>query len=72
MLGDCGGTDYKNGTVGTIITSPNYPNQYPKDEDCSTIITLEKGQNVTLAFLYFDVGKRGYGSSDCRYGNTKS
>ena len=42
-------------TPGTIFTSTNYPNDYPNNEDCSTVIRFEEGEIISLEFLAFCV-----------------
>ena len=38
-----------------LITSPNYPEPYPSNEECNTTIRVAKGP-IKLAFQAFDVG----------------
>ena len=40
-----------------VILSPNYPNGYPEDGDCTWQIRLPKGSQIALKFLSFDVCK---------------
>ena len=37
------------------LQSPNYPNNYPENKDCSWIITASFGFNVALDFETFEV-----------------
>lgn len=37
------------------ITSPEYPQKYPQNSDCDWTITVEKGYQITLTFLEFDI-----------------
>lgn len=43
--------DLENG----ILTSPNYPNSYPTEEECSWTLTANDDQMITLQFLDFKV-----------------
>lgn len=38
-----------------LITSPNYPEPYPSNEECNTTIKVVKGP-IKVAFQAFDVG----------------
>lgn len=38
-----------------LITSPNYPEPYPSNEECNTTIKVAKGP-IKVAFQAFDVG----------------
>ncbi|KAM7451153.1 disintegrin and metalloproteinaseith thrombospondin motifs protein [Porites harrisoni] len=38
-----------------LITSPNYPEPYPRNEECNTTIRVAKGP-INVAFQAFDVG----------------
>ncbi|KAI0233511.1 Cubilin [Lamellibrachia satsuma] len=52
ISGGCGG----NFTARTgVITSQNYPNNYPHNTDCGWLITVEQGRTVTLTFDDLDV-----------------
>ncbi|XP_033647325.1 fibrillin-2-like [Asterias rubens] len=46
-----------------IITSPNYPGQYPTDAMCAWLISSEEGNHVSLTFSSFEVEE----SSGCYY-----
>ena len=60
---DCNGKVVR---PGTIITSENYPEQYPNDQNCYIDIEFEVGQQVELTFLDFDVpGNANPFSSGC-------
>ena len=52
LLADCGGEI--NAASGKL-QSPNYPNNYPGNKDCSWIITASFGFNVALDFETFEV-----------------
>ena len=52
LLADCGGEI--NAGSGKL-QSPNYPNNYPENKDCSWIITASFGFNVALDFENFEV-----------------
>ncbi|XP_020628103.1 tolloid-like protein 1 [Orbicella faveolata] len=47
------------------ITSPSYPDNYPKNKRCIWKITGPKGQRISLKFLAFQLEGNGYGV--CRY-----
>ena len=49
---NCGGR--LTGEYGEF-TSPNYPNDYPKNAECTWEITVPKGNKVHLVFQYFHV-----------------
>ena len=54
--------------AGTELTTPNYPSNYPNNEDSGHIIRFEEKQRITLTFLEFNLEK-GYNSthgSSCR------
>ena len=42
-----------------LITSPNYPEPYPTNEECNTTIRVTKGP-IKVAFQAFDVGNLKY------------
>ncbi|CAL4091433.1 unnamed protein product [Meganyctiphanes norvegica] len=50
--GSCGG-DY-NGTSGSI-ESPNYPGNYPADQDCYWSVTANEYSAITVSFEHFDI-----------------
>ena len=52
LLADCG--EEINAGSGKL-QSPNYPNKYPNNKDCSWIITASFGFNVALDFETFEV-----------------
>ena len=63
IFSDCNG---KVVLPGTIITSENYPEQYPNNKNCYIDIEFEVGQQVEVTFLDFDVpGKANRFSSGC-------
>ena len=41
--------------TGTVITSPNYPNDYENNEDCQVTIRFAADQVVRIRFEEFDV-----------------
>ena len=43
------------------ITSPSYPDNYPKNKRCIWKITGPKGQRISLKFLAFQLEGNGYG-----------
>ena len=47
------GSDY----LGQFVTSPNYPNYYPNNTECSWTITAPPNKTVTLKFQMFNVRK---------------
>ena len=48
--------------VDTTILSPNYPDDYGPDIDCSILIEFPENQSVQLQFQYFELEKR-----NCKY-----
>ena len=36
-----------------IITSPNYPGQYPRNLDCKWVIVGAAGKTITVSFMTF-------------------
>lgn len=60
--GACGGT--LTAPKGNI-TSPSYPDNYPKNKHCLWKITGPKGQRISLKFNVFQLEGNGYGV--CRY-----
>ena len=42
-------------TPGTILQSPNYPEEYDNNTDCVVKIRLEAGEIVSLEFLSFHI-----------------
>lgn len=51
---NCGGI-FKARTRSEVITSPRYPNHYPKNIVCNYSIIAEEGESVTVKFLDFDL-----------------
>ena len=43
------------------ITSPSYPDNYPKNKRCIWKITGPRGQRISLKFLAFQLEGNGYG-----------
>ena len=37
------------------MTSPNYPEKYPNNQDCRTVIRFAEGERISLEFLSFDL-----------------
>ena len=60
---NCGDTISNVTVPDTIIKSPNYPDDYPADQDCRTVITFTEEERVRLQFLAFDLES----SSTCNY-----
>ena len=56
MHDGCGGVINE---VGGVITSPNFPNEYPNDQDCEWHVQLPVGQKVELNFLGFVLEQHG-------------
>ena len=52
LLGNCGGDII---AESGQLQSPNYPNIYPDDQDCTWTITVPIGFSVLLNFETFDV-----------------
>jgi hypothetical protein len=57
----CGGTYY---TSKGTLQSPNYPDFYPNNKDCTWIISVPTGQQIKLNVTEFNM--EGYGKY-CRY-----
>ena len=49
--------------AGSVITSPNHPNNYGNEQECDWIVTFPEGQAVSLNFLAFGLER----NSRCRY-----
>ena len=61
ILTGCGG----NFTARSgVITSQNYPNNYPHGTDCAWLITVEQGHTVTFTFEDLDLEADGGCSFD--------
>ncbi|KAG5891254.1 hypothetical protein JTB14_019662 [Gonioctena quinquepunctata] len=54
---DCkdGGCIHEISSLRGNITSPNYPDRYPKKKHCSWLFSTTPGHRITLDFQYFDV-----------------
>ena len=52
LFTDCGG-DYTN--ESGILTSPSYPNPYPRMADCVYLISQPNGTYVNISFISMDV-----------------
>ena len=48
-----------------IISSPNYPANYPREENCTYLITVEEGMAVLINFTDFDIEDGAF----CEYDN---
>ena len=59
--GVCGETAIT--SAGSVIMSPNHPNNYANSQDCEWLVTFPEGQTVSLNFLAFSLER----SSTCRY-----
>ena len=53
----CGGT--VNADIPGVITSPNYPRNYPHNTQCIWVLRGTPGKKVTLTFTNFDVEAHG-------------
>ena len=65
-LGSCG-TEHinaKNGLVG-FVSSPNFPNGYPGNQNCIFILTADPGFVVHLVFVEFDLEDKYSKSEQC-------
>lgn len=51
---NCGGI-FKASSIGQFITSPRYPEPYPKNIYCNYSILADEGQSVSVKFLHFDL-----------------
>ena len=51
----CGNSDYEI-TSGGLLFSPNYPERYPANTDCSNVIRAKPGQIIRLHVEKFEVG----------------
>ena len=40
---------------GTILTSPNYPNYYDNNLECTTVVRFPPGELIQLEFLDFEL-----------------
>ena len=59
MTPTCSGTKKE-----TYIQSPNYPNKYPANKDCSWTIKALPGRNIKLMISHFDVDYKDYDCND--------
>ena len=50
--GSCGG-DFR--TEKGILTSPSYPEIYPRDQSCTYTISQPAGKYVSVKFMAFDI-----------------
>ncbi|XP_059179030.1 cubilin-like isoform X2 [Physella acuta] len=57
----CGGTF--SGSDHGAINSPNYPNNYPHNSNCSWIISVQPGYTISFQFASLDIEQH----PDCRY-----
>lgn len=56
----CGGTYF---TSKGVLQSPNYPNNYPHNKECTWIISVPTGQQIKLNVTDFNLE----GGSRCYY-----
>lgn len=61
---NCGGTFHAS-IIPQIITSPRYPDPYPRNAFCNYSITADEGQSVSIKFLNFDLEA----NSGCHFDN---
>ena len=52
---DCSEPFHEVTEPGTIVTSPNYPNEYQNNKDCGTKIRFPPGERVVLEVQDFNV-----------------
>ena len=45
---ECGGNIVE---LNVTITSPNYPEPYPDDQDCEWFVTYPKGKKIMVHFI---------------------
>eukprot|EP00795_Rhopilema_esculentum_P014104 gene14104-5092_t len=57
----CGGT--VNADIPGVITSPNYPRNYPHNTECIWLLRGTPGRQITFTFTNFDIESH----SSCRY-----
>ena len=73
LFTDCGG-DYTN--ASGVLTSPSYPNPYPRMADCIYLISQPNGTFVNISFITMDVNcQERYSTSDyieIRDGNSEN
>jgi len=50
FLTECGSV------VGNVLSSPNYPNNYPSNMDCNYVVPIASGMAMKIDFHYFNVG----------------
>ena len=60
----CGNSDYEI-TSGGVLFSPNYPERYPANTNCSNVIRTDTGKIIRLHFEMFVVGN--FHDGECRY-----
>ena len=60
----CGGT-FTN--LNGLLTSPSYPDIYPKDADCVYTISQPKGTFIVLTFHNMDIENRGWSTCENDY-----
>ncbi|XP_030830326.1 tolloid-like protein 2 [Strongylocentrotus purpuratus] len=65
--GETGGCGTNFTSHAGFISSPNYPEKYDNNADCTFSITGEADKNVTVAFDHFDVEQH----TDCDYDSLK-
>ena len=52
---------------GGVIESPNFPEPYPHNRNCTWTIEAPRGNTVNLTFSHFDVEQAQYGNGTCMY-----
>ncbi|KAG7279658.1 hypothetical protein CRUP_025761 [Coryphaenoides rupestris] len=52
MFSECGG--WQTGEGG-VVSSPNYPNNYPGPSRCAWLLQAPEGHTITLTFTYFNL-----------------
>jgi cubilin len=54
-----------------VIESPNFPNQYPHDYDCSWTIVVPKGNQINMQFSHFELENEGKSNNDTNVSEPK-
>ena len=50
--------------INNTLTSPGYPNNYPRKMECHYTVPIPDGMAIKMDFNYFDVGP--YSGSSCK------
>ena len=50
FLTECGSV------VDNVLSSPDYPNNYPSNMDCNYVVPIANGMAMKIDFHYFNVG----------------